>query len=154
MILDQETIFGDSWAPTATGDNFSTNVLDLGPFSGTPSNNTGRDLGVGQELWLEVLVQTAVTSAGAATVEFRFVTDSQTSMATCSTLVSSGVLAKTTLTAGYTFRTKLPSGTYKRYVAVNANIGTAVLTAGAFQAKLVQNVQINKAYAGSFSMDV
>jgi len=85
MIIDNELLFADgTWAPTATGDNISTNVTDTGPLTGigTSGPNTGRDLGQGEEVWFNVLVKTAVTSGGAATVDFRFRTDSAANLTT------------------------------------------------------------------------
>lgn len=157
MILDNELYFGNGWAPTATGDNISTNVTDTGPLSGTPTANAFRDLGMGEPLWFEALVTTAVTSAGAATVDFRFRTGSVADLTSSSPvdLVSSGAIAKATLIAGYlALRVRLPSATYKRYIGANANIGTAALTAGAFNVRIVKDIQSNTKYAGGFSIDV
>lgn len=155
MFIDKELQFADgTWAPTATGDNISTNVLDTSPLGGTPTANTGRNLGEGEGMYLVVTVKTTVTSGGSATVDFRFVTDSSSSIGSPVTLVSSGAIAKATLVAGYQIKLKLPNAAYKRYVAVNANIGTAVLTAGAFEAELVKDLSSNTKYAGGFSIDV
>lgn len=155
MIIDSELLFADgTWAPTATGDNISPNVTDLGPLSGTPTANAGRDLGQGEDLWFQVIVLQTVTSGGAATVDFRFRTDSAANLTTSPVdLVSSGAIAKATLVAGYIFRTRLPSATYKRYIGANANIGTAVLTAGKFHIAVIKNIQGNTKYAGSFGLD-
>ena len=152
MIMDLELIFGNNWAPTAIGDNFSTNVLDVGPLGVIPISNTTTDLH-SEGMTLEIFVQQTVTSVGAATVEFRLVTDTQTSMASNSTLSSSGVIPKANLVAGTSLRFPLPSGIYKKYVAINANIGTAVLTAGQFQAKFVQNSPNPRIYSSTFSVD-
>lgn len=156
MIIDNELYFATAWSPTATGDNISTNVTDMGPLSGTPNANTGRDLGQGEDLWFDALVTAAVTSGGAATVDFRFRTDSAASLTSAPVdLISSGAIAKATLITGYqAVRTRLPSATYKRYIGANANIGTAVLTAGTFNVKLLKNIGANTKYAGGFSIDV
>jgi len=156
MILDKELQFADgTWAPTATGDNISPNVLDLGPLSGLPSANTNRDIGQGAQMVLLITVKTSVTSGGAATVDFRFRTDSNSNLTTSPVdLASTGAIAKATLIAGYQVKIAIPSSTFKRYVGVNANIGTAVLTAGAFECELVKDVQSNLKYAGAYSLDV
>jgi hypothetical protein len=155
MFIDKELQFADgTWAPTATGDNISTNVLDTSPLGGVPTANGGRDLGQGENLWLVITVKTAVTSGGAATVDFRLRTDSAASLVSAPVdLVSSGAIAKATLVAGYQVKLKLPSATYKKYIGVNANIGTAVLTAGAFEAEIVKDLQANTKYAGGFNLD-
>lgn len=157
MIIDNELLFADgTWAPTATGDNISTNVHDTGPLTGigTGGSNTGVDLGQTENLWLVVTVKTAVTSGGAATVDFRLRTDSAANLTTSPVdVVASGAIAKATLVAGYQVILKCPSTTYKRYIGVNANIGTAVLTAGAFHCALVTDIQKNTKYASGFGLD-
>lgn len=158
MIIDNELLFADgTWAPTALGDNISTNVWDSGPLSGTPTANAGRDLGLGEPLWLVVTVKVAVASVGAATVDFRLRTDSAANLTTAPVdLVASGAIAKATLVAGYQIRLRFPSiatQAYKRYLGCNANIGTATLTAGAFHAAVVKDVQSNVRYAGAFGLD-
>ena len=157
MILDLELEFADragSWAPTGTGDNISTNVLDTSPLGGTPTANGGRDLGQGERFILVVTVLQTVTSAGAATVDFRLRTDTATNMSTAQVdLVSTGAIGKATLVAGYQVRLPLPIGTYKKYIAVNANIGTAALTAGKFHAAIVKDAQSYTKYASSFNLD-
>lgn len=159
MIIDKELQFADgTWAPTATGDNISTNILDTAPLGGVPNVNGGRDFGQGENMYLAITVKTAVTSAGAATVEFRLRTDSAINLTTAPVdLASTGLIGKATLVAGYQYFMKMPSANaqaYKRYIGVNANIGTAALTAGAFECELVKDPQKNVKYAGSFSLDV
>jgi hypothetical protein len=156
MYIDKELQFADgTWAPTATGDNISTNVLDTSPLGGKPNANGGRDLGQGENLYLVITVKTAVTSAGAATVDFRLRSDTTAALTTVPVdHVGTGAIAKTALTAGAQFFIKLPSATYKKFIGVNANIGTAVLTAGAFECEIVKDIAQNTRYAGSFSLDV
>jgi hypothetical protein len=155
MIIDKQLQFADgTWAPTATGDNVSPNVYDTAPLGGVPTVNGGMNLGEGEELYLVITVKTTVTSGGAATVDFRLRTDSAASLVSAPVdLVSSGAIAKASLVAGYQVKLKLPNATYKRYIGVNANIGTAVLTAGAFEAEIVKNLSSNTKYAGSFGLD-
>lgn len=149
MMIDKQLQLADgTWAPTATGDNISPNVIDLGPMG----PNSSRDMGEGGELILVVTVKTAVTSAGAATVDFQLVTDSSAGMGTKSLLISTGATAKASLVAGKQFKIKLPIGGYKQYLAVNANIGTAVLTAGAFEAEIVKNFSSNSTYGSGFTV--
>lgn len=159
MIIDNELLFADgTWAPTATGDNISTNQWDSSPYGGTPTPNAGRDLGLGEPMWMVVTVKTAVTSAGAATVDFRLRTDTASSgVASPVDLVSTGAIAKATLVAGFQRALRLPSNTpaniYKKWLMCNANIGTAVLTAGAFHVALVKDLQSNIKYASGFNLD-
>lgn len=162
MMIDNELLLADgTWAPTATGDNISTNVHDTGPLgvpAAGPTANAGRDYGQGQDLWMVVTVKTAVTSAGAATVDFRLRTDSAASLVSAPVdLIASGAIAKATLIAGYQVFLRFPSSsaaTYKRYLGCNANIGTAVLTAGAFHVAIVKDIQRNTKYINGYNLDV
>lgn len=164
MIMDAELLFADgTWAPTATGNNISTNVLDVGPLGGPVGpgvSNLGRDLGQGQDLWFVVTVRVAVTSAGAATVDFRLRSAANAALTTTPVdLVSSGALALATLVAGYTFMVALPSAPigvtgYQRFIGCNANIGTAVLTGGQFHVTILQDKQKNDKYRSGYLLDI
>ena len=91
-------------------------------------------------LWLVVAVQTTVTSDGNATVTFALQTDSAVNFATAETLLATAAIAKASLTAGtQVIRARIPMGC-KRYLRVLYTIGTAVLTAGKFDAYLVSGI--------------
>lgn len=165
MIIDAELLFADgTWGPTATGDNISPNVTDMAPL-GTPigpgsAANLGRDLGQGEPMWFVVTVKQTVTSAGAATVDFRFRSSAAANLTTTPIdLIGSSAIPKATLVAGYTFMTMIPSAPvgvtgYQRFIGANANIGTAVLTAGLFHIALLRNEQKNQRYGIGFTLDV
>lgn len=160
-------------APTTTGDNISALSIDTSPLGlqspsaggSTPgynagsNTNAGRDLGIGGEMWLEVLVTVAVTASGAASVKFDLGTSA---LAACSdvvdstgvgVLVSSAAIAKATLIAGYTFRVQLPaSASYLKYLCVDYVIATNNLTAGTFESKLLMNIQQSDLYEGGFAV--
>ena len=177
MIRDQLITFsataGDS--PTATGDNLSTNSYDTSPltlstgsggastpgFNNGTNTNAGRDLGLGGEMWLEVLVTAAVTaSGGAATVKFDFVTSALAALSDVvdstgvGVLASSAAISKATLIAGYiAWRIQLPwSLAYLRYIGVDYVIATNTLTTGTFEAKLIMNVQSSDLYQSGFAV--
>lgn len=167
MFKDGELLFsGASWAPTGTGDNISTNVLDTGPL-GLPSGsgggsgtNAGRDLGVGSEMWLLVTVGTAVASSGGGTVAFALVTDSTSTIVTKNVLVTSPAFTVAQLVAGFRWAIQFPyadtgnptATKYQRYIAVDAVIATAVLQAGAFEAVGVKNIQTKDLYVSGFTL--
>jgi hypothetical protein len=166
MILDLELRFADgTFAPTATGDNIATNVTDMSPL-GTPigpgsSANLGRDLGQGEPMWFVVVVTQTVTSAGAATCDFRFRSAASADLTTTTPidLIASGAIGKATLVAGYTYMTTIPSAAlgatgYQRYIGANVNIGTAALTAGKFNIALLKNEQKKTLYGAAFTLDV
>lgn len=176
MIRDSLITFsataGDS--PTSTGDNYSTFSYDTSPLTvptgsggqSTPgynagvNTNAGRDLGLGGEMWLEVLVTASVTSSSTATVKFDFVTSALAALSDAvdstgvGVLMSSAAISKATLVAGYiAWRVQLPASlVYLRYVGVDYVIATTNLTAGTFESKLVMNVQASDLYESGFAV--
>lgn len=156
MFIDKQLQFADgTWAPTATGVNISPNVYDTAPLTGGAGSgsNPGINLGEGEDLYLLITVKTTATSGGSATVTFNLRTDSNANLTTAPVdLVASGAIAVATLVAGYQVKLKLPNAAYKEFIGVNANIGTAVLTAGAFEAEIVKDLSSNTIYAGGFSV--
>lgn len=167
-ILDGNLLFtgmGTSgYAPTAAQDNVAPFTIDTAPL-GLPTGsggsaatgynagstaNAGRDLGVGGEMWFEVLVTVAVAqSANNAT--FKLVTDSTATITTVNVLLASSALAAASLTAGSYFRAQLPiSGSYQRYLGLCVTITTTVWTAGTVEGKLLINVQASDLYLNGF----
>jgi len=146
MILDERLEFCDATAlsTAATGRALVGDVIDL---------EVARDIGDGDPLYLVIQVDTAVTSAGAATVSFELASDAQAAIAvdgTASVHFASAAIAKATLVAGYTVAiVALPSeGTaYERYLGILQNVGTAALTAGAINAFLTKDAAKFTAYA-------
>lgn len=139
MIQDKELMFSDAQAKAtgvfdSTAAFDSTNVVDLGAAGDAR----------GQELYLVIGVDTAVQSAGSATVDFSLQTSADNS--SYSTLFSTGDIAKAALVAGANVaKVKLPLGV-KRYLKVVYTVGTAALTAGKFDAFLTP--QVDTAPAG------
>lgn len=146
MIIDSLNEFCDATAlsTAATGIANVGNIIDLGAAH--------RDIGNGEDVYLVIQVDTAVTSAGAATVEFDLVSDSTTTIAVDGSATvhwRSAAIPKATLVAGYTMVVELPNEapTYERYLAVQQNVGTAALTAGKINAFLVKDKYGWQAYA-------
>lgn len=127
MLLDKALEFSNSQTVTATA--VSTNDVDLGPLSG---GNTIRDIGAGEELYLNVIVIEGVTAAGAATVNFQVLTDDNTGFSSSAVVFDSGAIGKASLPIGTVLSFKLPSGNYERYLRGNYVVGTGPLTAGKF----------------------
>ncbi len=152
-IMDTEVEFATAHAPT-TGSTISTNTWKMGPLGGSPDANAGRDLGAGEQLFLNILVKVAADSSGdGASVEFKLMTHTTATVTSGSTLVSSGVIAQATLVAGYGKAIPLPRGDYKEYIGVVAVVSGENLTAGQFAYWISKTPQDNKAYAGAFSVD-
>jgi hypothetical protein len=137
MILDSRNEFADATALSTSGTGLQLvgNVIDTG--------SAARDLGEGEDLYLVIQVDTAVTSAGAATVDFQLASDATASIATdgsATVHLSTGDIGKASLVAGYQKAICLAKGaTYERYVGLLANVGTAALTAGKVNAFLTRN---------------
>lgn len=141
MILDETLEFADAGSlTTTTGTNLEGDVIDLGSAAPDP--------GTGEAMYLVIQVTEAVTSAGAATVQFELASDDAAAIATdgsASIHWDSGAIGKATLVAGYTMIAQLPwaggMAAYERYLGVLATVGTAALTAGAINAFLTRDPQ-------------
>jgi len=127
--LDAEREYSDAQAVTASA--ASTNIFDhLGDADRIPQG------------WLVVTVNTTCTAAGAATVKVDLQTDDNSGFTSATTAHSANggaVIAKATLVAGYeVMRIRLPQG-LERYTRVFYTVATGPLTAGAFDAYVVED---------------
>lgn len=152
MFIDNDTLLASAHSATgATGSQISTNVLYTGPLA----TGNVRNLGAGQDLILNILVTTTVTSTDSATVDFRFVTDSVSGVTSPVTLASTGAIAKASLTSGTHLKLKIPnSSSYSSYVAVNAQVGVTILVAGTFKYWIGKETQDNYAPAAGYTLDI
>jgi len=134
MIMDERLEFADATALDTSGTDTDLigDVIDLG--------STTSDIGNGQPIYLVIQVDTAVTSGGSATVDFKLLSDAAAAIAVDGTATqhfASGPVAKATLIAGYTVAVvALPIGTYERFLGVATTTATAALTAGKINAFL------------------
>lgn len=151
MIMDSRAEFASKTAlgTGGTGLQLVGNVMDL---------VNARGLGQGQPIYLVILVSTAVTSAGAATVAFSLVSDAQAAIATdgsASVHFTSNVFPKASLVAGFVavaVALPLEGGVpYEEFLGILANVGTAALTAGAVSAFLTLDAAAWKAYANALN---
>lgn len=150
MILDSLLEFADAVAlsTAGTGRALVGDVVDLGA---PPSGTVFRDIGNGKQLYLVISVDTAVTSAGAATVSFELSSDAQAAIAVdASETIHFATVAipKATLVAGYQLVIPIPweSPLYERYLGIVQNVGVAALTAGKINAFITANPASWKAY--------
>ena len=152
MILDSLLEFADATAlsTSATGLALVGNVIDLGA---PPSGSVYRDIGSADPLYLVINIDTAVTSAGSATVSFVLASDAQAAIAvdgSASQHFATAAIAKASLIAGYSVAViQLPRDggvPYERYLGILQNVGTAALTAGKFNAFLTSTPAVWKAY--------
>jgi hypothetical protein len=136
MILDSRNEFADAEAlSTSTGLSLIGDVLDTG--------DAARDIGEGEDLYLVINVDTTLTSGGAATVNFKLVSDAAAAIATDGSATehaATGDIDYSTLTAGSSRSICIPRGQmYERYVGVLADVGTAALTAGKVNVFMTKN---------------
>lgn len=150
MVIDSLLEFADATALSvaATGRALVGNVIDLGL---PPQGTVGRDIGNGKVVYLVISVDTAATSAGAATVSFELSSDAQAAIAVDTTETihfATEAIPKATLIAGYQRAFALPPElpVYERYLGIVQNVGTAALTAGKINAFLTMDPAIAKSY--------
>lgn len=146
MILDKLLEFADGESiasfTAAGGDQLIGDVIDL---------QNVRDIGNGEQLFLVIQIDTAVAGTS-STVQFKLASDSVAAIATDGSATvhwSSAAIAEATLVAGYTVAiVALPyeNPEYERYLGVQADVGTANLSAGAVSAFIVRNPSAWKAY--------
>lgn len=145
MILDSFNEFSSAQAVTATA--ISQNVIDLGPVADNPT----RDIGAGEPVWLVVSTAVAATDAGSDATMAVTLESADDAGLTSGAVVhySSGTLAFASFSAAGALvaAVRLPLGQYKRYLGVRFTVGAGPLTAGAFDAFLVKDVQRWQAYA-------
>lgn len=159
MILSNLDLFAAPATALNTGGAGSYlvgDVIDLGTPNGptaVTSSTVFRDIGGADPLFLVIQIDTAVTSAGAATVQFKLVSDAQAAIATDGTASEhfvTAAIAKATLIIGYRVcAVQLPRDggvPYERYLGILQVTGTAALTAGAFSAFLTRDPSLWKAY--------
>lgn len=145
MILDELNEFADaaSMINNAGSTYILGDVIDLGL--------DGLNIGVGEDIFLVVQIATAVeASGGAANVTFSIKSDADVTITDGTTHFATAAIAKGTLIAGYQpIVTRLPAGTYERYLGVCYAPDTNNLTAGAANAFLTKDVAAWKAYANA-----
>lgn len=145
MIMDQRNEFADATAlsTAATGLALVGNQIDIGAAV--------RDVGNGEPVYLVINVDTAITSAGAATVEFWLVSDAQAAIAvdgSATVHAKTAAIPKATLVAGYQVVITLPPHlpAYEQFLGILQNVGTAALTAGKINAFLTMDSALYRAY--------
>lgn len=135
MILDKNLIMSDAQAETTVATHASDNVIDTVELGDAVN-----------ELYFEAAVETACTSAASATVQIKLITDPNEALDDGPTVLwASDAIPVASLVDKYKFGTiRLPKpDKLKRYLAAQIIIGTAALTAGAFDIYLTDNLQTN-----------
>jgi hypothetical protein len=163
---DTSTVGALALSTSGTGTFLLPNTYDTSPLAGfltaltaadtqlSGNVNTARDLGGGDPLWIVIDYITAVTSGGSATVDFQFVTQSASSLASPTVIYDFTAIGKATLVAGYRQIAKVPrSSNYAQYIGLQYVVGTAALTAGSVVAFLTKDLDsVVQGYASGFSI--
>lgn len=150
MILDERTEFCDAGTelsaatlPSAIGD-----VIDLGEYSDNESSALTRDIAAGRQVWLIVIVTTAITNtAGTETLTLTLRSHEAADLETGGTptdhLTWSKQLATTAVAGAQAgdviFKQTLPLGDYQRYLGIYGSITGSDVNAGAINAFLTDN---------------
>ena len=140
-LLDKSLEFANGQAVTASAD--ATNDIDLGPIA---AGNAARDIGAGEDLYLNIYTTEAATAAGAATVNFVLKTDDNSAFSSATTLYDSGAIGKATLALGYVIQVPIPRGCEK-FLRLSYVVATGPLTAGKFRAYITNSAQDSRTYA-------
>lgn len=138
MILDERVEFADATTlPTGTGTNNIGDVVDLS--AGVPVQTATRiGADASKQLYIHFTVTTAVTSGGAATVQFQVVSADDDALSTNVVIINqTDAIAVATLVAGYQEIVALPHKIGGRYLGIREVVATAALTAGAIDSGIM-----------------
>lgn len=133
MILDTQTSLSRAQSiAAAAGDVISTDIYDTGAAA---------DVGIGHDLFLNINTNAAVTSGGAATVQFVLQTATDSAFTTPIEFPLTPARALAALTANTVqYQGRLPVG-LRRFVRVVYRIATATTTGGTATAFLTEDIQ-------------
>ena len=149
MILDKFLEFSDAQAVTSTA--VSTNVVDLYPLGG----NTTRDFGNGENIYLVVRTVAPATDVSSdATLTVTFESSATDNMNSPTVHFSTGALAFAAFSPAGTelVRIVVPGGNYLRYLGVRYTVANGPLTAGTFDAFLVEDTQATRNYRTGYTV--
>jgi hypothetical protein len=136
MIMDQQNVFSDAQAITASAN--STNVIDTLP-SGGPNTKSG--IGDGQDISLFAMVGQAFATLTSLNIQLVSADDAALSV---NPIVhfDSGAVPVASLTAkARPVALDLPYGKYRRYVGLKYVVTGSAATAGTITAALVEDLQ-------------
>lgn len=169
MIVDNENQFstGGTAGQTLNGFNIATtalgNVIDSGPLGGqnTPSQNAGRDFGMGYPIWLYLLFIAVPVGVG-ATVDIQVVSSAAAALTSPNVMIdiTGGAIAITSpkVATGAAFRVAMPragvGGTtgWLRFIGINFIVAVANLTGGTVNAFFSRDIQDNLLYVAGFTV--
>ena len=150
MIIDNQAYFSNPQTVTTGTDTglTSTNVYDLGL--------AGREVGVGESLFIVVIVTTAFTSSGSDDdLAVNLITDDNESMSSATYVQELAVIPRISA-VGVKVVGRIapaPGVALERYIALQyKSKGDGALTAGAVKAFLVEAEDVVKSYANGYKI--
>ena len=143
-MIDNEIVLAEAQAVTATGDTASTNVYDNGNAQLGDNGQTG------ENLWVNAFCSTTATSGGGATVQA--VLQDSADNAAFADVVAGPAVAVSSVVAGKLLLQLQPPPGMRRYWRIAWRVGTAVLTAGKFDAYVSNTIQLNTPRPSGFSV--
>ncbi len=143
MLLDKLLEFADSFdVSEVVGTYLMPNQIDL--------SRAGSDPGNGQPIWLMILVNEAITSGGASTIQFRLASDDSAVIHDTSStehlLTETFSVAQLAQGAVFPYALPVEGLAYERFLGVQAIIATATVTGGTVSAFLTFDPHGWKAY--------
>ncbi len=138
MWIDSLSEFSDNQPIRHAGDVLCTKPLRVGKG----------DIGVGEPMWLFILIKEDFKVAGKASVQFILQTDEAEDFSSAQDVMSFGPMDGDSLKAGFKCASRLPIG-LKAYLRVLYRVKTendAAPTAGALSAALVLDIENRYAY--------
>jgi hypothetical protein len=145
MLMDKQLTFAEAAATGNTGTRVIGDVIDLG---------LARDIGAGEPIYLNVVVQTGITVASSTgTIQFRLssASDNAISSDVVDHLVSATLATSTTAIPAGTevFNVALPAGAYGRYLGLREVVASQNTNAGKIAGYLSKSQAAYTAYEGA-----
>lgn len=143
-MLDQSTKLAIAQTVTSTGDTASTNIYDNGSAHAADNSMTR------ENLWINAVVNTAITSGGSATVQA--VLQDSADGSTFADVLAGPAVAYASAPVGTALLQVQPPVGMRRYFRIAWRIGTAALTAGKFDAYVSNTIQRNVSRPSGFTV--
>lgn len=141
MMIDRQNQFSSAQAVTATAG--STDIIDLA--------SAGRNVGVGEIVYIVVIVTAAFTDVGSdSTVAVTLETDDNTSMSSPTTIQTIGTFSALAA-AGTRLISRLPVATYERYIGIRYTVAGGNLSTGSITAFLCKDIDAYTSYANNYT---
>jgi hypothetical protein len=148
MLLDAHNLFSDAQSITTGSDSgngvLSENTIDLGL--------AGRNIGVGEDLYVVVVCDLAMTSSGSNdTLDVRLVTAAYAALNSPTTLQTIGTFPAVSA-AGTKISAKIAPATFLQYIGLLYITNGDALTQGKFTAFLTHDIDAYTSYADNITI--